>query len=299
MKSVATIIAGESFNLNQKEADQIIDAISHSGGIVESINWLSVDRALDIHFAVLPEDECRAILAELLKNFEVDFIVQSNSGRRKKLLISDMDSTIIQQECIDELADCLGIKPQIAAITEKAMNGELDFKSALRERVGLLKGLPEGKLQEVYDTRITFTKGAKELCATMKANGARCVLVSGGFTFFTSRVRAYCGFDVDESNILEIAEGKLTGRVIEPILDSQSKLNALLYHCEELGIRPFMSIAIGDGANDIPMIKHSGLGVAFHAKQNVKKQAVHHINIPDLRHMLYVQGYKDSEIVSE
>ncbi len=298
MKSVATIIAGESFNFNQKEADHIIDSISHSGGIVENIFWLSKDKALDIHFAVLPEEEVREILSALLGSFDLDFIVQPTSGRRKKLLISDMDSTIIQQECIDELADCLGLKPQISAITEKAMNGELDFKSALRERVGLLKGLPEGKLQEVYDIRITYTKGAKELCATMKAHGAKCVLVSGGFTFFTSRVRAHCGFDVDESNILEIAEGKLTGRVIEPILDSQSKLNALLYHCEELGIRPSNSIAIGDGANDIPMIKHSGLGIAFHAKQNVKNQAIHHINTPDLRHMLYAQGYKDSEIIS-
>lgn len=298
MKSVATIIAGESFKLNQKEADHIIDAISHSGGIVESINWLSTDKALDIHFAVLPEDECRTLLVELLQKFEIDFIVQANNGRRKKLLISDMDSTIIQQECIDEMADMLGIKPQIAAITERAMNGELDFKAALRERVGLLKGLPEAKLQEVYDTRIKYMPGAKELCATMKAHGARCVLVSGGFTFFTSRVRTEVGFDMDESNILEIAEGKLTGRVIEPILDSQSKLNALLYHCEELGIRPSNSIAIGDGANDIPMIKHSGLGIAFHAKQNVKNQAIHHINTPDLRHMLYAQGYKDSEIIS-
>ena len=298
MKSVATIIAGETFNFNQKEADHIIDSLSHSGAIVESIFWLSQGKALDIHFAVLPEDEARALLAELLCPVDVDFIVQPISGRRKKLLISDMDSTIIQQECIDELADCLGIKPQIAAITERAMKGEIDFKIALRERVALLKGLPESKLQEVYDNRIKYTRGAHELCATMKHNGARCVLVSGGFTFFTNLVRQHAGFDVDESNILNIENGALTGTVMEPILDSQSKLQALLYHCEELGIRPSMALAIGDGANDIPMIKHSGLGIAFHAKENVKKQAIHHINTPDLRHVLYAQGYKDSEIVS-
>lgn len=296
MKSVATIIAGESFNFNQREADEIIAALQHNGVIVENIEWLSKDKALDIFFAVVGEDEVRELLSNLLQNFEIDFIVQPNSGRRKKLLISDMDSTIINQECIDELADCLGLKPQISAITEKAMNGELDFKSALRERVGLLKGLPESKLQEVYDSRITFMKGARELVATMNANGAKCVLVSGGFTFFTSRVRNEIGFAIDESNILEIVEGKLSGRVIEPILDSTSKLNALLYHCEELGIRPYMALGVGDGANDIPMIKHSGLGVAFRAKENVKKQAKHHINIQNLRHLLYAQGYKDSEI---
>jgi phosphoserine phosphatase len=297
MKNVATIIAGDSFNLNQKEADQIIDALSHSGGIVENIEWLSKDKALDIHFAVLPQDEGRDILAQLLQNFDIDFVVQSQSGRRKKLLVCDMDSTIIQQECIDEMADVLGIKPQIAAITEKAMNGELDFKAALRERVGLLKGLPENKLQEVYDNRITFMPGAKEMVATMKAGGGRAVLVSGGFTFFTSRVREQVGFDIDESNLLEVEGGKLTGKVREPILDSTSKLNALLFHAEELGIRPFMSCVVGDGANDIPMIKQAGLGIAFHAKPKVRAEATHHINIPNLRHVLYAQGYKDSEII--
>ncbi len=298
MKSVATIIAGPGFNFNQKEADQIIDALSNNGAIIENIEWLSKDKALDIFFAVLSIEEVREILAELLKPFPLDFIVQANSGRRKKLLITDMDSTIIEQECIDELADCLGIKPQISAITEKAMNGELDFKAALRERVLLLKGLKEEKLQEVYDTRITFMPGAKALVATMKAAGAKCVLVSGGFTFFTSRVREAMGFDIDESNILEIADGKLTGIVREPILDSTSKLNALLYYSEELGINPHMAAAVGDGANDIPMIKQAGLGIAFHAKDKVKREATHLLNTPDLRNILYAQGYMDEEIIN-
>ncbi len=297
MKSVATIIAGDSFRLNQKEVDHIIDSLSHSGAIVENLVWLSPDKAADIEFAVLEAEEGRYLLAELLRNVDVDFVVQPITGRRKKLLISDMDSTIIRQECIDEMADMLGIKPQISAITDRAMNGELDFKSALRERVALLKGLPEAKLQEVYDTRITYTEGAVELCATMKANGARCVLVSGGFTFFTSRVRAHTGFDVDESNLLEIENGLLKGTVREPILDAQSKLNALLFHCEEIGINPYMALAVGDGANDLPMIKQAGMGIAFHAKDNVKKQATHIINTPNLRNLLYIQGYKDSEII--
>ena len=297
MKSVATIIAGESFYLNLREANEIIDALQHNGAIVENIEWLSPDRVLDIHIAVMESDEIRYVLANLLGDLEIDFIVQAPTGRRKKLLISDMDSTIIQQECIDEMADMLGLKPQISAITERAMNGELDFPSALRERVALLKGLPESKLQEVFDKRITYTKGAKSLVATMKANGAKCVLVSGGFTFFTSRVGVGVGFDVDESNILNIVEGKLTGTVQEPILDSGAKVNALHFYCEEVGIRPFMCVAVGDGANDIPMINMAGLGIAFHAKEKVRKETTHQLNIPDLRNVLYVQGYKDSEII--
>jgi phosphoserine phosphatase len=296
MKSVATIIAGDGFNFNQKEADHIIDALSHNGGIVESIDWLSQDRAIDINFAVIPADEARELLAELLKGFELDFVVQGQSGRRKKLLVMDMDSTVIEQECIDELAACLGIKPQIAAITEKAMNGELDFKAALRERVALLKGLEEGKLQEVYDNKITFSAGINALTSTMKANGARCVLVSGGFSFFTNRVAQKAGFDIDESNILEIENGKLTGRVREPILDSTSKLNALHFHCEETGIGPFMACAVGDGANDVPMLKAAGLGIGYRARENVKRQLLHNLNLPNLRNILYVQGYKDAEI---
>ncbi len=298
MKSVATIIAGDSFNLNEQELNHIVDALAHNGGIVENVVWLAKDKAVDIYIAVLAADEINYLLGELLANFQIDFFVQNEGGRKKKLLICDMDSTIIEQECIDELADCLGIKPQISAITERAMNGELDFKSALRERVGLLKGLKEEKLQEVYDTRITYTPGAVEMVKTMKENGSRAVLVSGGFTFFTSRVRAHAGFDVDESNLLEIKNGELTGKVIEPILDSQSKLNALLFHCEELGVRPFMAAAVGDGANDLPMITHSGLGVAFCAKPNVVKQAKYKVGIRDLRHVLYAQGYKESEIIS-
>jgi len=298
MKSVATIIAGPKFNLNQLEADQIIDAMQHNGGIVENIQWLSPNRALDIHCAVLDVEEVRELLSALLQPVDVDFVVQEDSTtRRKKLLISDMDSTIIEQECIDELADMLGIKPQISAITEKAMNGELDFKAALRERVGLLAGLPETDLQKAYDTRITYSKGARELVATMKANGAKCVLVSGGFTFFTSRVREHVGFDVDEANILEIANGKLSGKVREPILDATSKLNALKFYCDELGIYQSMALAVGDGANDLPMIKAAGTGIAYHAKEKVKREAEHKIDIPNLRSLLYAQGYKDSEII--
>lgn len=297
MQLTATIIADDSFNLNQTEINHIVDALQHSGGIVENVSWLAENKVADIDFVLLNANEAREILVELLRPFKVDFIVQGKEGRRKKLFISDMDSTIINEECIDEIADCLGLKPQISAITERAMNGELDFKAALRERVALLKGLPESKLQEVYDNKITLMKGAKTLVQTMKSDGAKCVLVSGGFTFFTSRIKEACGFDVDESNILEIENEKLKGTVREPILDSLAKLNALKFHCEDMGVSTFMCLASGDGANDIPMIKQAGLGIAFTAKEKVRLEATHHINIPDLTHLLYAQGYKRSEFV--
>ncbi len=297
MKFVATIIADDSFLLNQSEINYIVDMLQHNNAIVEDVKILAESKACDIYFSYLKANEAREILKELLKNVKLDFIVQGSEGRKKKLFISDMDSTIINQECIDEIADCLGIKDKISAITERAMNGELDFKSALRERVALLKGLDESELQKVFDNKITLMKGAKTLVQTMKNNGVKCILVSGGFTFFTSRIKEICGFDLDESNILEIENGKLKGTVREPILDSTSKLNALNFYCEELKISNFMALAVGDGANDIPMIKNAGLGIAFHAKQKVRNETIHHINIPDLTHLLYAQGYNKSEFV--
>ena len=184
------------------------------------------------------------------------------------------------------------------------MNGELDFKKALRERVALLNGMDAANLEGVYNNKITFTKGAKELVQTMKQNGAFCILVSGGFTFFTSRVMEHCGFDVEEANILEIdgASSRLTGKVREPILDSSSKLYSLNHFTQEERLGLSETLALGDGANDLPMILESsnagGLGIAFCAKPFVQAQATHRINIRNLRHVLYAQGYKDSEIIS-
>lgn len=297
MKNVATIISGESFTLNEQELNQIVDAIQYSGGIVEDVRYISTEKVADIYFAVLGVEEANSILSNLLENFEIDFVVQPEQGRRKKLLISDMDSTIINQECIDEIADVLGIKPQIAEITERAMNGELDFKDALRERVSLLKGVSEEELLQVYNDKITIQNGAKTLVQTMAENGARCVLVSGGFTFFTSRIKQACGFHEEEANILEFEAGKLSGKVREPILDSEAKLNAIKFHCEDLGILPFMSCAIGDGANDLKMIKYAGLGVAYRAKKIVADQAKYKINIPNLENVLYAQGYSEEELI--
>lgn len=299
-KNVVTIIADRTkMPLNDTEINTIIYALESNGAIVENIEWLAEGVACDIFFSVLSGEETQELLTHLLANVPFDFIVQSAQGRRKKLLISDMDSTIIEQECIDELADYVGLKSKVAEITERAMNGELDFKSALRERVALLKGLPENILEEAYHKHITFMPGSVELVSTMKANGARCVLISGGFTFFTERVRKHVGFDVQEANILEIENGVLTGRVKEPILDKQAKLNALKFHIEELNIDPYMSLAIGDGANDLPMLQNAGIGVAYHARPNVRSQVKARINHCDLKSVLYLQGYKAGEIVSK
>jgi len=217
--------------------------------------------------------------------------------RRKRLLIADMDSTIIGQECIDEMGDVLGIKARIAAITERAMRGELDFEGALRERMSLLAGLGEADLQHIFDTRITLTPGARTLVATMRANGAFAALVSGGFTFFTSRVAKAVGFDIDRANQLEMADGCLTGRVAEPILGREAKLFALQAFARERGIDAPLTLAVGDGANDLAMIRAAGLGVAFRAKPVVAAEAHASIVHGDLTGLLYLQGYRKREFV--
>ena len=259
--------------------------------------WLSDQQACDVYHDLPPSS---------LRNREektgwahlegCDIITQPTAHRRKRLLVCDMDSTLIEQECVDELADYLGLKDQVAAITERAMNGELEFKAALRARVALLKGLPEHALQVVYDSRITLMPGARELAATMRAHGGYCLLGSGGFTFFTSRIREALGFDDDQANQLEIRHGALTGRVVEPILDKDNKLAALRHICDRLGIAPADSMAIGDGANDLPMLQAAGLGVAYHAKPVVRDGAHAAITHADLRAALYVQGYTDEQI---
>jgi phosphoserine phosphatase len=299
MQNVATIISGKNFELNENEVNSIVDAIQHSGGIVEDVKTLSPNKAVDIYFVIISADDARYILSNLLENFDADFVVQPSNGRKKDLLISDMDSTIIKQECIDEIAACLGIKDKIADITERAMNGELDFKDALRERVSLLKGVSKNDLEKVFENQIELMEGAKELLATMNNNGARTVLVSGGFTFFTQKIKQLISFEYEEANILEFDEqDKLTGKVKEPILDSEAKLNCLKFHCDELGISSYKTIAVGDGANDLAMLKYAGLGVAYCAKPKVRAEANHHINIADLRHLLYIQGYREDQIIS-
>lgn len=224
-------------------------------------------------------------------------IVLNDSHRRKRLLIADMDSTIIEQECIDEIADFAGHGAEVAAITERAMRGELDFEAALQTRVALLKGLPTATLERVARERLTITPGARQLVATMTANAATCALVSGGFTFFTSRIAAAVGFQINRANTLAIAEGHLAGHVTPPILGRQAKLDTLRALAAARSIPLEATLAVGDGANDLAMITAAGLGVAFRAKPVVAAEANAQINHSDLTALLYLQGYHRDQFV--
>ena len=237
----------------------------------------------------------RQAVGEALEHARVDFAVQPAEGRRKKLFVADMDSTIIGCECLDELADFAGVKDEVAAITERAMRGEIGFEGALRERVGMLKGLNASALQACYDDRVKLNPGARTLVQTLRAKGVRCVLVSGGFTFFTGRVAEAAGFQADRANRFIIEGEVLTGQVAEPILGREAKLAALREESARLGVDPSNAIAIGDGANDLAMIEEAGLGVAYRAKPVVAAQADCRIDHADLTALLYFQGYAAEE----
>lgn len=299
-KYVITLIAPAPTVLDDSDIRLVSDMAAAAGFAVGEAVWLAENEACDLPLTAAAEAQKDGLVARLKTELErVDAIFQPlDENRRKKLLICDMDSTIIQQECIDELADEMGIKPHVAEITERAMRGELDFKMALRERVELLKGLEVAALQRVYDERIRFMEGARELVATMRKHGAFCMLVSGGFTYFTSKVREELGFDSDSANILEVAEGKLSGLVVEPILDKEAKLFALKEAAFSHDTRLAQCMAIGDGANDLPMLQAAGLGIAYHAKPAVRAAAAACINHGDLRAALYAQGYTKAEITS-
>ena len=241
------------------------------------------------------ETDLRGLVRERLEaalaGRATDVCVQPSEGRRKRLLIADMDSTIIGCECIDELADFAGVKAQVAEITERAMRGELAFEGALRERVAMLKGLGLDKLQTCFDDRVRLNPGARTLVRTMAAHGARCVLVSGGFTFFTSRVMAAAGFHANRANTLGDDGAVLTGLVGEPILGREAKLTALREETAALGLTPAEALAVGDGANDLAMIEVAGLGVAYRAKPVVAEKAHAKVDHADLTALLYFQGY--------
>ncbi|THH35351.1 phosphoserine phosphatase SerB [Aliishimia ponticola] len=259
----------------------------------EEIIWLAPDEAAEFAIPILPENRWD-VWADLQK-IGVDLIVQPVKGRRKKMLLADMDSTMIQQECIDELADAAGIGDHVKAITARAMNGELDFEEALTERVSLLKGLPETVIDEVLAQRITFMPGGRALLATMKANGAYCALVSGGFTAFTHKVAATLGFDENRANTLLAENGTLSGDVARPILGRAAKVDALEEITERLGLSDADVIAVGDGANDLGMLGRAGAGVALHAKPAVAAECDIRINHGDLTALLYLQGYAKSD----
>jgi phosphoserine phosphatase len=262
------------------------------------VHWLFDEVAVDIPFD--GGDDIGAVANRLRQargDLPIDIVVQPQANRRKKLFLADMDSTMIGQECIDELADFAGLKAHVAAITERAMRGEIEFEPALRERVALLKGLPVGVIDEVLASRITLTPGGRELVATMRAHGAYTCLVSGGFTLFTAKVAQMIGFQEDRANALLVEDGKLSGRVAEPILGRAAKLATLVDLRESFDIDSIDTMVVGDGANDLAMIQNAGLGVAYHAKPAVAAAASARIDYGDLTALLYAQGYKREEFV--
>ncbi len=259
---------------------------------------LSPGRAFDLPVATQDREPLLAAARSFAEGLKLDINVVATAQRKKKLLIADMDSTIINVECLDELADMAGLKPQIAAITERAMRGELEFEAALRERVGMLKGLKLDALERAYAERVRLNPGAKHLLATMRAHGAHTMLVSGGFGFFTRRVAEAAGFHVERGNTLLDDGVALTGEVGTPILGRQAKLEALEDAAGNLKLDFAETLAVGDGANDLAMIQRAGLGVAYHAKPVVAAAAGAAIDHNDLTALLYLQGYADAEIVT-
>lgn len=263
-----------------------------------SVAWLEDGIACDLTTAEPILSDTLERLHALARSAEIDCVVQQTAQRRKRLLIADMDSTMIDQECIDELADEIGIKDHVAAITARAMNGEIAFEPALRERVALLKGLSEATIADVIERRITLAEGGPTLVATMRRAGARTALVSGGFTAFTQIVADRLGFEINRANILDIEDGALTGAVREPILGAAAKLDALHELTASFGLTPNDALAVGDGANDLPMILGSGTGVALHAKPKVAAAAPHRIDHADLTALLFLQGYRAEDFVA-
>ena len=289
---IATLLANPArADLSRATVESLRDA--WGGG---DARWLNPGVAAEFDLAEVPGN--RWEVWEGLQGLGVDLVVQRAEGRRKRLLLADMDSTMIGQECIDELAVMAGIGPKVAAITARAMNGELDFEGALTERVALLRGLPEAVIGQVLAERITYTPGGRELVATMRANGGYAALVSGGFTAFTTAVAAALGFDEHRANRLLASCGKLTGEVARPILGREAKMDALREISARLGLDLSETMAVGDGANDLGMLGLAGAGVALHAKPVVAAECDIRINHGDLSALLYIQGYAVTEFAA-
>lgn len=293
MTLVATFIGSPKAQAATPALARAVEAV-----VQGRMDWLADGIAFDLALpGSMSPSEAEATLRPLVAGLSVDLAIQPAANRRKRLLLADMDSTVIDQECIDELADEVGLKDRVAAITARSMNGEIAFEPALRERVALLEGLDEGVVQRIIDNRISLAAGGGVLVRTMRANGAWTALVSGGFTAFTGPIAAQLGFDENRANTLLAANGKLIGKVAEPILGREAKATALLDISAKRDLTPADAIVVGDGANDLDMIKLAGAGVALHAKPAVAAQASIRIDHGDLTALLYLQGYRQAEFV--
>jgi phosphoserine phosphatase len=296
MKNVLTLIAG-SERLDHSAVAAARDAMAAAGATAGDAEWLSQGQACDIPFDGKPPLDIAVVLHDTLAGLPVDLVAQPTDGRRKKLLVADMESTIIDNEMIDELAAEFGLGEQMAALTARTMRGELDFAESLVERVRMLEGLDAAVVERLRGN-IRINPGAAQLVATMRANGAYCALVSGGFTVYCDYVRDLLGFDHSQANRLEIVDGRLTGRVVKPILDRHAKQACLLRLTEQLSLPPAATIAVGDGANDLSMVLSAGLGVAYHGKPILAEAAALRVDRGDLTALLYAQGYRAEEIVA-
>jgi phosphoserine phosphatase len=299
----ATLIAKEGLSGILNEVADRFEADFGRFGRLTSVEWIEQDVALDLTFAPAAElsFDDRSILADALRENEValDVLVQPVEHRSKRLLVADMDSTMITVECIDELADFAGLKTEVAAVTEAAMRGELDFEAALDARVALLEGMDESMIDRCRQERVRPTPGARELVRTMRERGGYCLLVSGGFTRFAEPVADLIGFDRAMANVLIVEDGRLTGLVRRPVVGAEAKREALLAAAAELGIGVEEALAVGDGANDLPMIRAAGLGIAYHAKPVLAEAADARIDHNDLTALLYAQGIPRSEWVQD
>lgn len=300
MKTIVTLVVNpEKHSLNDSDVERVINTLKKVGLETDETQWLSRGEAVDIYCQGTPSQNPIKII-EGHKNLpNMDVFYQEEKARAKLIFLADMDSTIIGQECIDEIADLVGLKDQVSSITEAAMRGDLNFDESLIERVALLKGIPTSKLDQIWAERINFNEGATTLIPTLKSKGIKTILVSGGFTWFTTKVQQALGFDETVANTLGIKNNQLTGDVIGPIVNGEAKREKLLASAGEMGIGPAQVIAVGDGANDIPMISAAGLGFAYRAKPKTIEAAKAAITHTGLTSLLFALGIPKSDFITQ